>query len=78
VSAQTVQKAVRVTVRQAGSPATPHQLRHYFGTSLLHSTDNLRVVQEAMRHKSPATTARYTRVESSQLSAAVESLPRIA
>jgi site-specific recombinase XerD len=78
LTAQTVQKSVRDAFREAKSPATPHQLRHYFGTSLLHTTDNLRVVQEAMRHKSPATTARYTRVESSQLAAAVEALPRIA
>lgn len=76
VSAQTVQKSVREALREADSSATPHQLRHYFATTLLHTTDNLRVVQEAMRHVSPATTARYTRVQSSELSDAVEALPR--
>lgn len=77
VSAQTVQKAAKAALVAAGSEATPHQLRHYFATSLLHTTDNLRVVQDAMRHKSPTTTARYTKVEPSQLTAAVEALPRI-
>jgi site-specific recombinase XerD len=33
---------------------------------------------DALGHASPATTARYTKVESSELSDAVESLPRIA
>lgn len=78
VSAQTVQKNVRDAFRACGSSATPHQLRHYFGTTMLNTTDNLRIVQEAMRHKSPATTARYTKVEQAELSAAVESLPNIA
>jgi integrase len=77
VTAQTVQKSVRDAFKEADSPITPHQLRHYFGTSMLHTTDNFRVVQEAMRHASPATTARYTKVESSELSDAVEALPVI-
>lgn len=78
VGAQSVQKTVRAAFKAAGSPVTPHQLRHYFGTTMLQMTDNLRIVQEAMRHASPATTARYTKVESSALSDAAESLPRIA
>lgn len=78
VSAQWVQKSVRAALRAAGSSATPHQLRHFYGTSLLQTTQNLRYVQDMMRHASPATTARYTQVASSELSAAAEHLPRIA
>jgi integrase len=78
VSTQTVQKDVRKALRDVGSPATPHQLRHYYGTSALQSTQNLRKVQEMMRHASPATTARYTQVSSEELSDAAEHLPRIA
>lgn len=78
VSTQTVQKDVRAALRAAGSDATPHQLRHYYGTTALQSTQNLRKVQEMMRHASPATTARYTQVSSSELSDAAEHLPRIA
>ena len=78
VTVQTVQRDVRQAFRDVDSPATPHQLRHYYGTTALHSTQNLAKVQKMMRHVSPATTARYTLVDSDELSAAAESLPRIA
>lgn len=78
VGAQSVQKIVRRALRDAGSSATPHMLRHYYGTSVLQSTQNLRQVQEMMRHASPATTARYTAVASDELTHAAESLPQIA
>lgn len=77
VGAQSVQKIVSAALKAAGSRATPHQLRHYYGTTALHSTQNLRQVQEMMRHSSPATTARYTAVSSHELSNAAENLPRI-
>lgn len=78
VSTQTVQRDVRQALRAVGSAATPHQLRHYYGTSALNTTGDLRKVQQMMRHASPATTARYTLVASSELSAVAEALPRIA
>lgn len=78
VGTQSVQKTVSRALKAVGSSATPHMLRHYFGTSALHSTQNLRQVQEMMRHASPATTARYTAVASDELTRAAESLPRIA
>ena len=78
VTTQTVQRDVRQAFKAVGSTATPHQLRHYFGTSALNTTGDLRKVQQMMRHASPATTARYTLVASSELSAVAESLPRIA
>jgi site-specific recombinase XerD len=78
VSTQTVQRDVRQAFRAVGSTATPHQLRHYFGTTALNATGDLRKVQKLMRHASPATTARYTAVAASELSAVAEALPRIA
>lgn len=78
VKTQTVQKDVREAFRAVGSRCTPHQLRHFYGTSALHTTDNLRVVQQMMRHASPATTARYTLITSNETSDAAEGLPRIA
>ena len=77
-SVQTVQRDVRAAFRAVGSSATPHQLRHFYGTSALQQTQNLRVVQTMMRHASPATTARYTLVASSETSDAANALPRIA
>lgn len=78
IGPQAVRNAISKAFREVGSPCTGHQLRHYFGTSALQSTQNLRKVQEMMRHASPATTARYTKVTPSELSDAAEGLPRIA
>jgi site-specific recombinase XerD len=47
----------------AGVEGTPHQLRHWYGTSLLEAGNDIRVVQELMRHESTATTQIYTRVD---------------
>lgn len=78
VSTETVQRDTRAAFKAVGSPATPHMLRHFYATSALQTTQNLRKVQQMMRHASPATTARYTLVASSELSDAAEGLPRIA
>lgn len=50
----------------------PHTLRHTFATSLLARTGNLRLVQKALDHESPTTTAIYTHVVDTELQAAVE------
>jgi integrase/recombinase XerD len=78
VSPQTVQRDVRRALKAAGSSATPHQLRHYYGTTALRQTQNLAKVQKMMRHASPATTARYTLVTGDELADVAEGLPRIA
>ena len=51
-----------------------HMLRHTYGTRLLRQTGNLRIVQEAMRHSSPATTSIYTHPSTEDLVQAAESL----
>lgn len=48
-----------------------HRCRHYFGTSLLRSGVNIRIVQELMRHASLATTAAYLGVDETEKQAAV-------
>jgi len=79
VSAQTVQKSVKAALVATGDRrTTPHQLRHYYGTQALAATPNLRIVQQMMRHASPATTARYTAIASSEVSDASAALPWIA
>jgi integrase/recombinase XerD len=61
---------------RAGVDATPHALRHWYGTEVLNAADgNLRVAQELLRHKSPATTARYTKIADHQRRAAIDRLP---
>ena len=50
----------------------PHVLRHTFATSLLKKTGNLRLVQVALDHESPKTTAVYAHVADEELRAAIE------
>ncbi|MDP2167938.1 MAG: tyrosine-type recombinase/integrase [Thermodesulfovibrionales bacterium] len=41
---------------------SPHKLRHAFGTYALEATDNLRLVQELLGHKSISSTTIYTQI----------------
>lgn len=77
VSAQWVQKRCRAVLRAAGSRSTPHALRHYYATSVLAATQNLRLTQVLMRHADPSTTARYAAVAARDTVAAVQNLPRV-
>jgi integrase len=47
---------------EVGVPDTAHSLRHWFGSTALSTTGNLRVVQDALGHATPAVTAVYTAV----------------
>lgn len=46
---------------------TPHSFRHYFVTSILRGTGNLRYAQELARHKNIAVTQRYTHLTNDEL-----------
>lgn len=74
IRAAAVGKAIMQTMDRAGVPGQAHQLRHWYATSLLRSGVDLRVVQELMRHESPATTAIYTHVDSAQQIAGISLL----
>jgi integrase/recombinase XerD len=78
-SPATVRRHVRAALRAAGSNATPHALRHSFGTELLRATGgNLRLVQESMRHASISSTAIYTLVDSAERLSALERMSNVA
>lgn len=57
-----VSKAIHDTMARAHVNGTPHQLRHWYGTTLVRNGTDLRTVQELMRHASLATTQIYTQV----------------
>lgn len=57
--------------------ATPHSLRHWYATTALHQSGNVRIVQELLRHKSLSSTQIYTQVTNSDASAVAEELPHI-
>ena len=46
-------------MREVGLPGSIHRFRATYGTNLLRNGENLRVVQELMRHASLATTQHY-------------------
>lgn len=74
IAAKSVTSAIGDAMARAGIRGTPHQLRHWYGTALLQKGADLRVVQELMRHESPATTAIYTKIDLAQQRAAISRL----
>lgn len=74
VRAKTVSRVISDAFDRADAPATAHQLRHYFATSLLRAGTDSRVVQSLMRHESLATTGRYLAVNVDQQRAALSGL----
>lgn len=58
--------------------ATPHSLRHWYATTALRQSGNVRIVQELLRHKSLSSTQIYTQVAESDVSAVAEGLPHVA
>ena len=77
VQAKTVSRVISDAFDRADAPATAHQLRHYFATSLLRAGTDSRVVQSLMRHESLATTGRYLAVNTDQQRAALNGLASI-
>lgn len=74
VRAKTVSRVISDAFDRADAPATAHQLRHYFATSLLRAGTDSRVVQSLMRHESLATTGRYLAVNTDQQRTALSGL----
>lgn len=75
---ESITAAVRRHIEALGGQATPHALRHWFGTEALEASGgNLRVTQQLMRHASSALTERYTLVRTDRLAATVRGLPDV-
>ena len=74
VQAKTVSRVISDAFNRADAPATAHQLRHFFATSLLRAGTDSRIVQSLMRHESLATTGRYLAVDTDQQRTALSAL----
>lgn len=71
VNAKAVGVSIARAMGRAGFDGTAHQLRHWYGTTLVHAGVDLRTVQELMRHENIQTTQIYTLVSSAQRTAAI-------
>ena len=72
ITTMTGQRIVQERVAQFLGPEmvgkiTPHSFRHYFVTSVLRGTGNLRYAQELARHKNIQVTQRYTHLSNDEL-----------
>lgn len=72
ISTTTGRKIVAERVRQSlGEEAvgtiTPHSFRHYFVTTVLQASGNLKLAQELARHKNIAVTQRYSHLSDDEL-----------
>jgi integrase/recombinase XerD len=74
VRSKSVSDVIGRTMRRAGVPGTPHALRHWYATSLLDDGNDLRTVQELMRHKSIQSTQIYTKVSGRRQREAIDGL----
>lgn len=75
VSPNTVTNRVTQYFRSVGvAEGSMHRCRHTFGTSLLRSGANLRVVQALMRHESLSTTEGYLGIDDSERTSAIRLL----
>lgn len=67
--------AVRRSCEAAGVRFSPHQLRHWYGSTMHREGADIRTVQTLLRHASLETTQIYVGVEASTQRAALERLP---
>lgn len=71
VDRKSVGNAISKAMGRAGIRATPHQLRHFYGTQTLRAAKDVRVAQQALRHADIKSTAIYTQVAGADLAAAI-------
>ena len=75
-SAGQVQRHANRWLHAHGIPETLHQLRHFYGTEVYRASGHdLRLTQELLRHRSPASTAIYTALDPDRGPSVVALLP---
>lgn len=77
VCRQTVWRRISDALQSVGCYAVPHQLRHFYGSTLLDTGANIRVVQRLLRHESLSSTQIYTWVHDGDCRTAIHALPAL-
>lgn len=78
ITASQVQKRANTFLHEIGVEETQHQARHWYGSHVYRATGrDLRATQEAMRHRSPVSTAGYTFIDPGDVATALDRLPRL-
>lgn len=73
-AASVSRKINRFLHKDVGTKSTAHTLRHYFGTVVYRSSQDLRLTQELMGHSSPQTTAGYAAADQTKAAGVVSNL----
>ncbi len=68
------ERVAQVLGENATGRITPHSLRHYFVTTVLRATGNLKMAQEMARHKSMQVTQRYAHLSNQELDKAYDDI----
>ncbi len=66
-----VSAACNLYLQKVRAGASLHQLRHFFGTALYKTSQDIRLVQEALGHSSPNITAIYAAFDTSKTAGAM-------
>ncbi len=61
------QRVTEALGAEAAGNITPHSFRHYFVTTVLRGSGNLKLAQELARHKNIAITQRYAHLSDDEL-----------
>lgn len=61
------QRVIEAAGPEAAGTITPHSFRHYFVTTVLHGSGNLKLAQELARHSNIAVTQRYAHLSDDEL-----------
>lgn len=70
------QRVNEVLGAEAAGTITPHSFRHYFVTTVLQASGNLKLAQELARHKNIAVTQRYAHLSDDELDRGYEDIFR--
>lgn len=74
IAARSVSGILGAVFDRAGVDGGAHRLRHWYATTLLNGTANVRLVQTLLRHGSIQSTERYTLVSSVEQASAIRAL----